>query len=96
MLLNPAPYPASNYQNNNSMKSMIIKSTLLLLLSIGLFSYSEARGGYYHHNCHHGYNRYYSAPQGFYGRPHYHHQFIPGHWSRGYWGARVWIPGHYM
>jgi hypothetical protein len=78
------------------MKSIIVKSIFLLLLSFGIYSTSSARGYNYYHG------RYY-APRGYYGPrvycgPHYYGPgayyapvFIPGRWVVNRFGARVWV-----
>ena len=75
------------------MKSLIVKSIVMLLVSFGLYQTSSAAGCYSHLHS-------YVAPRVYVG-PRYErapiicaHAFVPGHFIINRFGARVWVPAH--
>ncbi len=75
---------------------------MVLMLGVGLYNTSSARGyGYYH--GYYGGPRVYCGPRVYVGPPayygprvygpvgYYHPAYIPGHWGVNRYGTRVWV-----
>jgi hypothetical protein len=83
------------------MKSLLFKSIVMLMLTIGIVQTSSAYGYYCHRGYGYGCREVYYAPRVYCGPRYvpapvyYAPAVIPGHWGVNRWGVRVWIGPRY-